>query len=104
MAGKESLVTLNWTHTLSQRFREEKHIKNTHTLYLPHLDDQLVIKMDPAQSSPGIRHTIYAIKGKELCPVRFHSSKLKPRCRLWSPCELEALALAVAIESEYPLL
>lgn len=73
-------------------------------LYLPHPEDQLVIKTDAAQSSPGIGHTIYAIKGKELIPVRFHSSKLKPGCRLWSPCELEVLAIAEAIETEYPLL
>ena len=105
VAGKESTALIDWNHSLTQRFREAKaHIKNTHTLYLPHPDDQLVIKTDAAQSSPGIGHTVYAIKGKELLPVRFHSSKLKPGCRLWSPCELEALVIAVSIETEYPLL
>ena len=105
VAGKESADPIDWTHSLSQRFREAKaHIKNTHTLYLPHPDDQLVIKTDAAQSSPGIGHTIYAIKEGKLHPVRFHSAKLKPGCKLWSPCELEALAVAIAIETEYPLL
>ena len=105
VAGKDSLSFLDWNHSLTQRFREAKsHVKNTHTLYLPHPDDQLVIKTDAAQNSPGIGHTVYAIKEKQLVPVRFHSSKLKPSCKLWSPCELEALAIAVAIETEYPLL
>ena len=73
VAGKESADPIDWTHSLSQRFREAKaHIKNTHTLYLPHPDDQLVIKTDAAQSSPGIGHTIYAIKEGKLHPVRFH--------------------------------
>lgn len=105
VAGIDLSATIYWTHSLAQRFREAKaHIKNTHTFYVPHPEDILVIKTDAAQSSPRIGHTIFAIKGKELRPVRFHSSKLKPGCRLWSPCELEAQAIAVAIESEYPLL
>ena len=66
-AEKESSDAVTWTHTLTQQFQEAKaHIKNTHTLYLPHPDDQLVIKTDTGQSSPGIGHTIFAIKGKEL--------------------------------------
>ena len=49
VAGKESAAYLDWNHALTQRFREAKaHIKNTQTLYLPHPDDQLVIKTDAA--------------------------------------------------------
>ena len=70
VAGKDSSSFLDWNHSLTQRFREAKsHIKNTHTLYLPHPEDQLIIKTDAAQNSPGIGHTVYAIKGKELLPV-----------------------------------
>ena len=105
VAVKLPSYPIHWDHALSQRFREAKsHINTAHTIYLPHPDDQLVIKTDPAAHSPGIGHTVYAIKGKELVPVRFHSSKLKPACRLWSLCEIESLEVAVAIESEYSLL
>ena len=79
-------------------------MKTTQTLYLPHPSDQLVIKSDAAQNLLGIGLAVYAIKGGELIPVRFHFCKLKPGCRLWSPCKLKALAIAVAIETEYPLL
>ena len=36
--------------------------------------------------------------------MRFHSFKLKDSCRRWSPCEIEALALAAGIEKEIDLL
>ena len=44
VAGKDSNSLIDWTHALTQRFREAKsHVKTTHTLYLPHPKDQLVI-------------------------------------------------------------
>lgn len=105
VAGKESSEFIDWTHSMSQRFREAKsHIQTSQTIYLPHPNNKLVTKTDAAQNSPGIGHTLYAIKDKKLLPVRFHSSKLKPSCKLWSPCELEDLAIAVAIKTEYCLL
>ena len=105
VAGRESGDHIVWDNNLIQRFREAKrHVKNIHTLYLPHPDDQLVIKTDAALSGPGIGHTVYAVKDKELVPVRFHSSKLKPQCRIWQSCEIEALAISLAIHSEYNLL
>ena len=36
--------------------------------------------------------------------MRVHSVKLKETCKRWSPCELEALACATAIEKEYDLI
>ena len=70
VAGRNSNNPLEWTHSLSQRFKEAKsHIKHTHTIYLPHPDDQLVIKTDAASLVPIIGHTIYAVKDNELVPV-----------------------------------
>ena len=34
--------------------------------------------MDAAQNLPGVGHTVYTMKGKELFLVRFHFSKLNP--------------------------
>ena len=65
VAGKESSSFIDWNHSLTQRFREAK----SHTLYLPHTDDQLLIQADAAQNTTGIGLIVYAIKGKELIPV-----------------------------------
>ena len=51
-----------------------------------------------------IGHTVYDIKEQELVLVRFHSSKLRPNCRLLSPHEIELLTVAVAVKTEYDLL
>ena len=103
--GLQSKDKYEWSHAASQRFREAKtHIKTTHTLYLPHPSDQLVIKPDGASNKLGIGHTLFAVKNKTLIPVRYHSAKLSEQCRKWSPCEVEAMSVAVAIDSEYSLL
>ena len=103
--GLQSNDKLVWDHSTSQRFREAKsHIQTVHTLYLPHPDEQLVIKPDAASNQPGIGHTLFAVKDGELIPVRFYSAKLSDQHRKWSLCEIEALSLASAVESEYNLL
>ena len=105
VAGKESNNMVVWDNALSQRFREAKsHIRHVHTINLSHPEDQLVIKTDAASHGPGIGHTVFAIKDKELIPVRFNSSRLKPQFQTWQPCELEGLSFAVALQSEYNLL
>merc|ERR1712002_556695 len=103
--GLQSKDKYVWDHAASQRFREAKsHIKVSHTLYLPHPNDQLVIKPDGAGNQPGIGHTLFAVKDKKLVPLRYHSAKLSDQCRKWSCCEIEAMSVAAAIEAEYSLL
>lgn len=105
VAGKNSNDLIFWTNSLTNRFKEAKrHIRHTHTIYLPHPSDQLVIKTDAASLIPGIGHTIYAIKDEKLIPVRFHSSRLKDQCLRWQLCEIEGLSVATAIIAEYNLL
>ena len=75
--GLQSSDPYIWDHSASQRFREAKsHIQHSHILYLPHPNDQLVIKPDPASNQPGIGHILFAIKDSILVPVRYHSSKI----------------------------
>lgn len=84
----------HWNHAASQRFREaQSHIRTSHTLYLPHPNDQLVIKPDGASNQPGIGHTLFAVKDKALVPVRYHSAKLSDQCRKWSCCKIEAMSV-----------
>ena len=111
VAGKESNEQFEWTHTLDQAFREAKNaIGSMKTLYLPSPNDQLLLVPDAAKggkngmNSAGIGHVLYAVKNDVKLPVRLHSAKLKDACKKWSPCELEALSCAVAIEKEFDLI
>ena len=105
VSDKPSTEHFVWTHELEKRFREAKSaIKDMHTLYLPDPNDQLLMTPDGAVKTPGVGHVLFAVKGEERLPVRFHSVKLPEGCKKWSPCEVEALAFATGIEAEYDLI
>ena len=105
VADKDSKEPFPWNHTLEMRFREAKSaVDNMHTLYLPSPSDKLVMTPDGARVKPGIGHILYAIKGDQKVPVRFHSVKLPAKCERWQPCEIEALAFATGIEADYDLI
>ena len=104
-AGKDTKDRFEWNHELEQQFRLAKnHVQNMKTLYLPSPDDQLLLFPDGSKMTPGIGHILYAVVDGKRLPVRFHTFKLKDNCRKWSPCEIEALALAAGIEKEFDLL
>ena len=110
-AGKDTKEDFEWTHELEQKFREAKNaISTMKTLYLPSPEDQLLLVPDAAKGGrqgeghAGIGHILYAVKDDKKLPVRLHSAKLKESSKRWSPCELEALACAAAIEKEYDLI
>ena len=104
-AGKDTADPFSWTHELTQQFRVAKnHVQNMKTLYLPSPSDQLMLVPDGSKMTPGIGHILYAIKDGKRIPVRFHNFKLQDNCRKWSPCEIEAMALAAGIVKEYDLL
>ena len=102
-AGKESKDEFQWTHELESKFRKAKaHINNLVTLYLPSPNDQLILETDASKG--GIGHVLYAIKDGRKLPVRLHSTKLPEKCLKWSPCDNEALALAVGVDKEYDII
>ena len=103
VAGKESKDDFEWTHELESKFRHAKeHINKLVTLYLPSPDDQLVLETDASQG--GIGHILYALRDGKKLTVRIHSTKLPEKCKKWSPCENEALALAVGVDKEYDII
>ena len=105
VAGKDSTDNFNWNPKLSQEFRVAKnHVDKMKALYLPDPNDQLIMETDGSKMTPGIGHVLFALKDGKKIPVRFHTFKLKESCRKWSPCEIEALALAVGIEKEMDIL
>ena len=108
-AGKESKDKFEWTFDLETKFRDAKmNINSLVTLYLPSPDDQLVLEVDAAKgggdSPAGIGHALYAVKDGVKKIVRLHSTKLPDKCQRWSPCELEAVAFAAAIDKEYDII
>ena len=101
--GKQSKDPFEWTHELEVKFREAKdHINKLVTLYLPSPNDVLLLETDASKG--GIGHVLYAIKDGQKLTVRIHSTKLPEKCIKWSPCDLEALALAVGVDKEYDII
>lgn len=105
VADKESKEEFQWNRELSEHFKKAiEAVDDLQTLYLPHPQDTLLIEVDAAKNPPGLGHVVYAIKGNKKMPVAFHSTKLDQNLAKWNACELEALAFANAINSEYDLL
>ena len=105
VADKNSKDVIEWDRNLINQFRlATEAVDKLQTLYLPHPDDQLLLEVDAAKSTPGIGHTLYCIKDGKKLPVAFHSAKLSPNHSKWMACELESLAFATAINSEYNIL
>lgn len=101
VADRMSKDEVNWTRELIHDFNEATAaVDKLETLYLPHPHDQLLIEVDAAKVNPGIGHTLYAVKDGKKLPVSFHSVKLSDAHSKWMACELEALALAMAINAE----
>ena len=108
-SSKDTKDSFEWTFELEKRFREAKDtINKLVTLYLPSPNDQLILETDAANGAgltpAGIGHVLYAMKGGKKLPVRLHSSKLPEKCKKWSPCDNEGLALAAGINKEYDII
>ena len=105
IADKASKDEVQWDESLKISFLKAKEaIDDIQDLYLPSPHDQLLIIVDAAKSPPGLGHVLYAIKDGRKLPVAFHSVKLSESHSRWNSCELEALALATSIQSEYHIL
>ena len=111
VAGKDSKDKFTWNFELEKKFREAKDSINLlATLYLPSPHDQLILETDAAQGGgkqdlpAGIGHILFAVKDGKKLAVRYHSSKLPDKCKKWSPCEIEALALAAGVNREYDII
>ena len=111
VAGRDSKDSIEWDFELEKRFRKAKEsLNDLATLYLPSPHDQLLLETDAAKGGgkhnlpAGIGHVLYAIKDGKKIPVRFHSAKLPDKCKKWSPCEVEALALAAGVNKEYDII
>lgn len=102
-AGRPSNEKISWTDELAESFsRAQKALSSNRAITLPKPNDQLWIVTDGASRDPGIGATLYVTRNEKLQVAGFFSAKLRGRQITWIPCEIEALAIAVAIKHFSP--
>ncbi|KAK3715784.1 hypothetical protein QZH41_018836, partial [Actinostola sp. cb2023] len=103
IAGRQSSDPINWTDELSKDFTTaQTFLSSNRTITLPKPNDQLWIVTDGAVRKPGIGATLYITREGKLILAGFFSAKLRDRQVSWLPCEVEALAIAVATKHFSP--
>ena len=105
VAGRESKESIQWSDDLRASFRKAQAALSTaRTISLPIPSDQLWIVTDGALRNPGIGATLYVTRNDKLRLAGFFSAKLRGSQVTWLPCEVEALAIAVATKHFSPYL
>ena len=103
VAGRESNKMIQWTDDLRTSFRNaQAALSTTHTIPLSKPSNQLWIVTDGAVWKPGIGATLYVTRDGKLHLAGFFSAKLCGSQTAWLPCEVEALAIAVATKHFSP--
>ena len=103
VARKQSQDDIVWSDHLTEAFKSaQAALASCHTITLPKPDDQLWIVTDAAVKRPGIAATLYISQGDKLALTGFFSAKLRSHQLSWLPCEVEALAIGVAVKHFSP--
>ena len=103
VAGLSSNDSINWSDELRAAFtRAQHHISNHKAITLPQPSDQLWIVTDGSVKQRGIGATLYVTRKGKTKLAGFFSAKLRQHQVLWLPCEIEALAIAGAIQHFSP--
>ena len=103
VAGRASKDKIEWTDYSCEAFQKaQESLSSSRTITLPRPDDQLWIITDGAVRKPGIGATFYVMRNNTLHVAGFFSAKLRGRQVSWIPCEIEALAIAVAVKHFSP--
>ena len=100
--GKEKII---WSSTLSESFRKSQEaLLEAKTITVPIPSDTLWIVTDAALRPFAVGATLYSVrKGKALLSGFFNAKLPEFQCR-WLPCEVEGLAIAVALNHYSPLI
>ena len=105
VAGRESKEHIQWSDDLRTSFlHAQKALSTARTISLPKPSDQLWIVTNGAVRKPGIGATLYVTRDNKLHLAGFFSTKLRGSQPTWLPCEVEALAIAVATKHFSPYL
>lgn len=105
VAGNESLDKVAWSDSLLSAFHSaQKALSSARSITIPKPSDQLWIVTDASVKCHGVGATLYVSRGDQTLLAGFFSAKLKKHQVKWLPCEVEALAIALAIRHFSPYL
>ena len=94
---------VTWTEELLEHFRLCKEsLKSSKVLTIPTPDDKLILTVDASPVNAGIGATLYVCRNNKRLLGECFSMKLKSHHLNWEPCEMEALAIASAIQHFSP--
>jgi hypothetical protein len=103
VAGKDSHQHVEWSRELVAAFADaQAALKNPKTITIPRASDQLIITNDGAVRDGGVGSVLYIKRGVKMLLGGYYSAKLKTHQQKWLPCEVEALAIASAINHWSP--
>ena len=102
-AGKLSKDIIPWTEDLIATFQKAQvALSSAQTITIPRPSDHLQIVTDASVKERGLAATLYLCREDELLLAGFFSAKMKKHQITWLPCEVEALAIAVAVKHFAP--
>ena len=97
-AGRDTRERITWTDTLSQSFKKAQNaLRDLKSITIPKPSDQLIITVDGALRNGGIGSVLYILRDSKMLIGGYFSSRLHVHQRKWLPCEVEALAIASAV-------
>lgn len=103
IAGCQAQEPIQWTDELTNAFSTaQSSLSSNRSITLPKPDDKIWIVIDGAVCQPGIGATLYITRENKLILAGFFSAKLRDRQVSWLPCEVEALAIAIATKHFSP--
>jgi hypothetical protein len=110
-AGKNFQDKVDWSEPLSIAFlAAQKALKDPKTITVPRPSDQLIITSDGAVRNGGVGSVLFIRRDGKLKIGGYFSAKLTVWQQKWLPCEVEALAISLAVshwgphilESQHP--
>lgn len=98
VAGKESREEVDWTVDLKRALTSaQQAIREMKPITVARPTDKIAIQTDAASSNNGIGAVMYLVRGKKRLLGGYFSCKLNQCQAKWLPCEIEALAIASAV-------
>ena len=97
-ASKQSRDQITWTEQLSLDFRQaQTALRDLKPVAIPKPDDKIAITTDGASHNNGVGAVMYIMRGDKKILGGYFSCKLNQNQQKWLPCEIEALAIAAAV-------
>ena len=98
--GLDGHQRIDWDDALLRHFKiAQTALQNPETLTIPRRSDQLSLTTDASPVNKGLGATLFVNRDGKQHIAQHYSFKLKEHQLKWYPCELEALAIASAVNN-----